>query len=153
MNAAVPRTALRLPIEGMTCASCAGRVERALKKLPGVEDAGVNLATETAEVRGAALPGISDLAKAVEAAGYRVGVDEVELAIEGMTCASCVGRVEKALKKVENVEIANVNLATEKAVVYSNQPIQTWVRLYQRTPPNCRRDDAFGFQIDAIDGS
>ena len=46
------------------------------------------------------------------------------LSIEGMTCASCVGRVEKALKKVENIEIANVNLATEKAVVYSNQPIQ-----------------------------
>lgn len=46
------------------------------------------------------------------------------LPIEGMTCASCVGRVEKALKKVENIEIANVNLATEKAVVYSNQPIQ-----------------------------
>ena len=117
MNAAVPRTALRLPIEGMTCASCAGRVERALKQLPGVEEAGVNLATETAEVSGAALPGISDIAEAVEAAGYRVGVGEVELAIEGMTCASCVGRVERALQRVPGVLEASVNLATERARV------------------------------------
>ena len=60
-------TRLRLPVEGMTCASCAGRVERALAQLPGVDGASVNLATEVAEVHGARLPAAADLAGAIEA--------------------------------------------------------------------------------------
>ena len=113
-----PATAeFRLPVEGMSCASCAGRVERALKQLPGVEDASVNLATEIAEVRGTALPATADIARAIEDAGYSVGAGEAELEIEGMTCASCVGRVERALQAVPGVLDASVNLATERARV------------------------------------
>lgn len=115
MTAANPPADLRFPVEGMSCASCAGRVERALKQLPGVEAATVNLATETAEVRGTALPAVADIAQAIEAAGYTVGTGEAELAIEGMTCASCAGRVERALKQVPGVLDASVNLATERA--------------------------------------
>ena len=74
---------LRFPVEGMTCASCVGRVERALEKLPGIEAASVNLATETAEVRGVALPAMEDIARTIDAAGYSIGTREVTLAIGG----------------------------------------------------------------------
>jgi heavy metal translocating P-type ATPase len=105
-----------LEIEGMTCASCVGRVERALKGVAGVEAAAVNLATERAEVLGAGLDRAA-LVGAVEAAGDDVRSRPVELAIEGMTCASCVARVERALKAVPGVTAAAVNLATERATV------------------------------------
>ncbi len=107
-------TAFDLPISGMTCASCAGRVERALAKVPGVQAASVNLATEQARVKasGDSLPA---LVAAVEAAGYQVPAQRLELAIGGMTCASCVGRVERALRKVPGVADVTVNLASERA--------------------------------------
>ena len=108
---------LRFPVEGMTCASCVGRVERALEKLPGIEAASVNLATETAEIRGVALPAMEDIARTIDAAGYSIGTREVTLAIGGMTCASCVGRVERALARVPGVIEASVNPATERARV------------------------------------
>ncbi|MFM7332852.1 MAG: copper ion binding protein, partial [Tabrizicola sp.] len=104
-----------LPIEGMTCASCAGRVERALKAVPGVTAARVNLATERAEVEGSATP--EALIGAVEKVGYSVPAHAQELVVEGMTCASCVARVERALKAVPGVTGATVNLATESARV------------------------------------
>ncbi|WP_440468253.1 heavy metal translocating P-type ATPase [Pseudomonas sp. YH-1] len=111
---------LDLPVSGMTCASCAGRVERALRKVPGVQDASVNLASEQARVQLAA-PSSSNtlpaLVAAVEQAGYQVPAHSLELAIEGMTCASCVGRVERALAKVPGVRTASVNLASERAHV------------------------------------
>ncbi|MCW5664091.1 MAG: copper-translocating P-type ATPase [Piscinibacter sp.] len=105
----------KLPIEGMTCASCVLRVEKALKALPGVESAAVNLATEEATVRASAALAADALAAAVRKAGYDVPTHRVELQVEGMTCASCVARVEKALLKVPGVSSASVNLATEKA--------------------------------------
>ncbi|MFS2125879.1 copper ion binding protein, partial [Pseudomonas sp. Pseusp97] len=111
---------LDLPVSGMTCASCAGRVERALRKVPGVQDASVNLASEQARVQlagtssGDSLPA---LVAAVEQAGYQVPAHSLELAVEGMTCASCVGRVERALNKVPGVRSASVNLASERAHV------------------------------------
>ncbi len=105
-----------LDVEGMTCASCVGRVERALKAVPGVQSASVNLATERAEVSGAAVDRAL-LVKAVEDAGYDVTSRPVDLQIEGMTCASCVARVERALKTVSGVTYASVNLATERAHV------------------------------------
>lgn len=107
----------KLPIEGMTCASCVLRVEKALQALPGVESTTVNLATEVATVRAATTVDTEALADAVRKAGYDIRAQQTELAIEGMTCASCVGRVEKALLAVPGVSAATVNLATEKATV------------------------------------
>ncbi|MGL5388180.1 MAG: heavy metal translocating P-type ATPase [Serratia sp. (in: enterobacteria)] len=108
---------LSLPVEGMTCASCVGRVERALKAVPGVQTATVNLATERADVT---FNGVADpqaAVNAIEGAGYTVREQTTELAIEEMTCASCVGRVEKALTQLPGVLAATVNLATERARV------------------------------------
>src|SRR5688500_204242 len=134
---------ITFPVTGMTCASCVRRVEKALTKLPGVAEASVNLATEKAKVAfDPASVTTEQLRAAVEKAGYGMGTmpadvqppaqtsapaptaapGELTLPIEGMTCASCVRRVEKALTKVEGVSEASVNLATEKAkVVYDPQ--------------------------------
>ena len=107
---------ISLPIEGMTCASCVGRVERAIRKVPGVSDVSVNLATERAEVTFEDTSAdASAVADAVFKAGYMPGSKTTELAVTGMTCASCVGRVEKALRAVPGVLKADVNLATETA--------------------------------------
>ncbi|MES2244995.1 MAG: heavy metal translocating P-type ATPase [Pseudomonadota bacterium] len=106
-----------LPVEGMTCASCVSRVEKALSAIPGVSEANVNLATEAATVRADKGVALNALRAAVEKAGYTVGEQTVQLSIEGMTCASCVARVEKALLKVPGVTSAQVNLATETAEV------------------------------------
>src|SRR5690606_35728414 len=108
---------ISLPIEGMTCASCVGRVEAALAPIEGVDSVSVNLATERAGIRLAGAVERLAAAQAVEEVGYDVPANTVELAIAGMTCASCVGRVERALKAVPGVEEATVNLATERARV------------------------------------
>ena len=109
-------TTFTLPVSGMTCASCAGRVERALRKVPGVTAAAVNLASEQVRVDAEGSE-LATLIQAVESAGYSVPTQVVELAIEGMTCASCVGRVERALLKVPGVRSAAVNLASERVRV------------------------------------
>ncbi len=111
-----PAMTITLDVEGMTCASCVGRVERALKAVSGVSSATVNLATERAEISGASLDRAA-LVQAVEDVGYDVASPPVDLEIEGMTCASCVARVERALKSVPGVTGATVNLATERAQV------------------------------------
>ena len=116
-DARATAAAISLPIEGMTCASCVGRVEAALAKVPGVDSVSVNLATERADIRLASPVDRIALIQAVEKVGYDVPAGAVELAVEGMTCASCVGRVEKALKAVPGVTEATVNLATERATV------------------------------------
>ena len=105
-----------LPIAGMTCASCAGRVEKALAKVPGVTAVSVNLATEQARVEAPA-DSLPALVEAVAHAGYSVPSHSLELSIGGMTCASCAGRVEKALAKVAGVKSVSVNLASERAHV------------------------------------
>jgi P-type Cu+ transporter len=124
-----PARAAELDIGGMTCASCAMRVEKALAKVPGVTRASVNLATERARVESDVAIDPETLANAVRKAGYEatfpLKVDPApvdtshiaELAIGGMTCASCATRVEKALAKVPGVGSASVNLATETATV------------------------------------
>lgn len=109
--------AVSLPIEGMTCASCVGRVEKALKAVPGVNQASVNLATERADITFAGTPDVAAAVQAVQKAGYAVAETTIELSVTGMTCASCVGRVEKALKAVPGVSSASVNLATERASI------------------------------------
>ena len=109
---------LSLPIEGMTCASCVAHVEGALKDVPGVSSVNVNLTTEKANLElgnGDVSP--QELVKAVDEAGYAIPVEQFDLNIGGMTCASCVGHVGEALKALPGVVSANVNLATEKASV------------------------------------
>ena len=108
---------LQLPIVGMSCASCVSRIERALQKVPGVRAASVNLATESAALVLAPSVTAEVLEKAVTQAGYAVAHEEFDLAVKGMTCASCVARVEKALARVPGVLQATVNLATERAHV------------------------------------
>ena len=121
----LPDASRRLAVEGMTCASCVVRVERALRRVPGVQEASVNLATETAEVRldPAGTTTDDELVAAVEAAGYGARPEDraqpAVLEIEGMTCASCVARVERALRQVPGVQEASVNLATETAEVHT----------------------------------
>ena len=106
-----------LLIEGMTCASCVGRVEKALAAVAGIREVSVNLATEAATVRTDAGVTLAALIAAVDKAGYAVASEEIAFAVEGMTCASCVGRVERALAKVPGVMAVTVNLATEIATV------------------------------------
>jgi len=107
----------RLPISGLSCASCVARVEKALAAAPGVTAASVNLATEVATLQAAPTVTLAALAKTVAAAGYGIASETVDLGIQGLTCASCVARVEKALLKVPGVLSASVNLATERAQV------------------------------------
>jgi heavy metal translocating P-type ATPase len=116
--AAGEANAFDIRISGMSCASCVGRVERAVAAVAGVESVAVNLATERAHVTLSAEGANPDaVAEAIRKAGYEPQEETIELAISGMTCASCVGRVEKALKAVPGVLQANVNLATERASV------------------------------------
>jgi len=109
---------VELSIRGMTCANCSARVERALRKVPGVAEATVNLATERASVTfDASAVGPEALASAVRDAGYEPVSADIELAIGGMTCANCSNRVERALRASPGVLAASVNLATERATL------------------------------------
>jgi len=108
---------ISLPVEGMSCATCAGRVERALRAMPGVASANVNLATERADLTLSEPLQRTDLVMAIEDLGFDVPAQTTELKIDGMTCASCVGRVERALMETPGVEFVSVNLATERATV------------------------------------
>lgn len=112
-----PLIQVDVPVQGMTCASCVGRVERVLKKLPEVQDASVNLATEQVRITWASTAAMPVAIAAIEKAGYSVPQERLELQVQEMTCASCVGRVERVLKKQPGVLDAQVNLATERAVV------------------------------------
>ncbi|MHB9144241.1 MAG: heavy metal translocating P-type ATPase [Symbiobacteriia bacterium] len=105
-------------ITGMTCATCATRIEKGLRKLPGVSVANVNLALEKATIDydpGVVKP--ENLLQVVTELGYGVATEKTTLSVQGMTCASCVARVEKALQKIPGVVTATVNLATERATV------------------------------------
>ena len=113
-TAAAPLT---WPVQGMTCASCAARVEKAARAVPGVAEANVNLATDSLAITPSSGFEPAALQQAVERAGYTLPTVTLQLAVQDMTCASCVGRVEKALQKVPGVLSANVNLATETASV------------------------------------
>jgi len=110
-------TPIEIPVLGMTCASCVGRVERAIAAVPGVAAARVNLAAERAHVDLGPDGDARAVAEAIRKAGYEPVTHEVELKIGGMTCASCVGRVERALAAQAGVMSAEVNLATERARV------------------------------------
>lgn len=108
-------------IEGMHCASCAQTVEKAVKKMPGVQQSNVNLATEKLTVDyDQSILTDKDILDAVTDAGYQANSMDSQktFEIEGMTCASCAQTVEKSVKKVAGVSTASVNLATEKLQVY-----------------------------------
>lgn len=106
--------ALDIPIAGMTCAGCVARIEKAIRAVPGVHEASINLATKRAHVRGGDSLAV---AEAIRAAGYQPAPQTIELKISGLTCASCVARVEKALRATPGVTCASVNLVTERATV------------------------------------
>ncbi|MBI2755964.1 MAG: copper-translocating P-type ATPase [Chloroflexi bacterium] len=144
------------PVTGMTCASCVRRIEKSLGKVEGIQEASVNLATEKVKVvYDPSRANFANMKTAVEKAGYGVrdmpaepaalapavvsspalepvqvsGPTELTFPVTGMTCASCVRRIEKALAKVEGVETATVNLATEKATVSFNPTSADFPRL------------------------
>jgi len=108
-------------VTGMTCSACASAVKRSLSKLDGVENADVNMATERVNIFLDSEVSFDVLKGAVEKAGYGLEeikkAKEVTLMVEGMTCASCSSAVERSLKKLDGVEIASVNLATNKATI------------------------------------
>ena len=107
---------IELPIEGMTCAACASRIEKNLNKLPGVE-AVVNFANEKAHVNyDATQTGTDKLVRTVEKAGFHIAPQSIQLQLHKMTCAACAGHIEKALNQLPGVT-ATVNVATETAKV------------------------------------
>ncbi|HLG22531.1 MAG TPA: heavy metal translocating P-type ATPase, partial [Candidatus Manganitrophaceae bacterium] len=106
-----------LPISGMTCAGCASKVERALRSAPGVLSASVNFATRKATVQADGAWGLSSLADSVQKAGYDIVAAQAVIPISGMSCASCVAKIEGALRSLKGVTRASVNLATGKATV------------------------------------
>ncbi|SNX70558.1 Cu+-exporting ATPase [Cereibacter ovatus] len=108
---------LRLRPEGMSCASCVARTERALSAVPGVAEARVSLADESAEIRYAAPATPGALAEALARAGYPARQERVTLSVEGMTCAACTGRVERVLAAQPGVVSASANLASRRAQV------------------------------------
>lgn len=108
---------IRFQLDGMTCASCVARAERVLSAQEGVTSAHVNLGTESAEVRFDAPATPQAMAEALARAGYPARQRQVVLAVEGMTCASCTGRVERVLRAQPGVAEATANLATRAATV------------------------------------
>ncbi len=109
---------LRVSVRGMTCAACSARVERTLTRTEGVSEANVNLATEQATVRfDPERTAAEELLGAIRRAGYEPVVEASELSVTGMTCAACSARVQRALRRLDGVLEADVNLATERASV------------------------------------
>ncbi len=113
----VQNTQLSLSIEGMSCASCVGRVEKTLAALDGVFDVSVNLASEQARISIDGPGRLQAAAGALDKLGYPARTNRITLNIASMSCASCVGRVDKALADVPGVLSVTVNLAAETAVV------------------------------------
>jgi Cu+-exporting ATPase len=106
-----------IPVTGMSCASCVRRVERALSKKVGVAEASVNFAAERVSVTYEPTTSLDELVGTIEDAGYGTDVREATFGVVGMTCASCLERIEPALKKVPGVLDVTVNLVTERATV------------------------------------
>lgn len=117
-NNSAQQMLLQVPVQGMTCAACVSRVEKAIRTVPGVDDVSVNLSTERATVRtsnGKVTP--ADVVAAITDAGYTVPVVETQLSLVGMTCTNCSARIERTLANMPGVVEAAVNYATETATV------------------------------------
>jgi len=110
---------ITLPVVGMTCANCAMNIERAVKKLSGVNGAQVNFAAEQAAISfDPSQLTVKDVVAKINSSGYSVPTDKVELPVTGMTCANCAANIERALKKkVSGIVSASVNFASERATV------------------------------------
>jgi Cu+-exporting ATPase len=107
-----------LPITGMSCASCVAKIEKGLSRMSGIVDAKVNFATEKATVTfDPSRVRMGDFVATIQDLGYEAGMEKVTLPIQGMSCASCVKKVENALNGLEGVVRASVNFATERATV------------------------------------
>ncbi len=138
-------TTLRFSVDNMSCAGCAGRAERALAAAPGVAEASVNIANHMAQVTGDASPDI--LRAALKTAGYPAREAKHRLSISGMICASCTGRVERALEALPGVLSAHVNLATQTAEIRTLDGAITTETLAQTVtdagyPAKSAKDDA-----------
>ncbi len=112
-----PVQTLRLQLDGLSCASCVGRAEKALAGVTGVQSARVNLADQTAEVQFSPDAKLQDMTAALAKAGYPARQTSITLSVEGMTCASCTGRVERVLRAQPGVLSASANLPTRRAEV------------------------------------
>ena len=127
---------ISMKIEGMSCSSCANRLEKAINKLEGIEQGNVNFATEMLTV-------VYDEAKtspmavelAVEKAGFKVRKDikDYSFKVKGMSCSSCANRLERLVQKLEGVEAASVNFATEKLTVKLNADVIGYNQLKEAT--------------------
>jgi Cu+-exporting ATPase len=122
---------IEIGIEGMSCASCVGRIERALTTQPGVSAAHVNLATARATVEFDQPAILATLVRSIQDAGYQPRVQSAEVPVTGMTCGSCVSRVEWALNKQPGVIRASVNLTTQKAFVEFLTDALSLARIHQ----------------------
>jgi heavy metal translocating P-type ATPase len=132
---AATTTDLTFDVTGMSCAACAGRAERALAAVPGAQDARVNFATGQARLSldGASL---TDVTQALTRAGYPAATTVMQIEVDGMTCASCAGTVERTLAKAPGVLDAQVNLATRRATVTALVGAVTAQDLAQRVTDN-----------------
>lgn len=109
---------LDLPIQGMSCASCANRIEKGLGQMQGVQKATVNFATQRATVvLDPSVVSTRDLVKTIQGLGYDVQTESVTISIQGMSCASCVNKIQQALIHLPGILSASVNLALESATI------------------------------------
>lgn len=120
-NEAVKHKETTIQISGMTCAACSTRIEKALNRMEGIEQANVNLALEKSSIQyDKEKITEADIEQKIEALGYGVVKQKAEFSITGMTCAACSARIEKGLNRMDGVSTANVNLALEKATIEYN---------------------------------
>jgi P-type Cu+ transporter len=114
-----PESRWLLPIAGMSCASCAARLQKVLQATPQVSRAEVNFATTQAEVVASTEVTLPALIAVVERCGFSVPLEQHSLLITGISCASCVQRIERGLLKVQGVVDVSVNLASGEAAVHT----------------------------------
>jgi Cu+-exporting ATPase len=120
-----------IPVTGMSCAACSTRVQNTLSGLKGVESAAVNLAAEKATIMyNPSETSVDEFTKTIKDLGYGVSLSKITIPVRGMTCASCVERVQKAISTLDGVVSATVNLATEKATV-EYAPAQVGIREFK----------------------
>ncbi|HMQ29978.1 MAG TPA: heavy metal translocating P-type ATPase [Chloroflexaceae bacterium] len=149
---AVSSEQLTLPVQGMTCASCVAHVEKALSAVPGVAEVVVNLGTNSARLTyDPARASVDDLRAAVTGVGYQVPTAELTLDVRGMTCASCVAHVEKALTGVPGVTSATVNLGLGTARVSYIPDVVSVGRLKQAVREVGYEPNERGTVVDALD--